>query len=163
MPTPPADVRQALAEAWVRCAHHEAGHALAARAAGLPVVRAVLGYQRRSRWFGPDEWSVTGRVDVDLAGATCEQIALIALAGPAAEAQWLHRVERWPLHTAWTWAYDRNPRDAREARETGVPLHRLTQQALDVAGDQWRRLARVAAELAQRQQLSGRRTHALAR
>src|SRR5262249_29452680 len=106
-PRPPAAVNPADAE-WAAAAWHEAGHAVAQAAQGLPLFDATIWWAKK--------WTITGRwykalgtvrpteeggywADVDDVDGSVKEI-IAALAGPEAEARYLARTHGMPLAEA---------------------------------------------------------------
>lgn len=96
--TPPDDVLFRLQPQWQVTSVHEAAHGVGQAAHGLPLYDVSICYQSTGsgRW-----WSVNGQARPSRGGsfhvrdddtASLDGVVVAALAGPEAEAQWLHRV-----------------------------------------------------------------------
>jgi hypothetical protein len=108
MRQPPQWAADALQTERERCAYHQAGHALAHVTQRLALDGVTVRSTSRQRILWR-EWSITGATSrsaepgpsVDERDArTWNLIAVAALAGPEAEAQWLSRTNGAPLDAA---------------------------------------------------------------
>ena len=164
---PNKDQRDFLADYVAAAAHHEAGHALVCVQLGAEVTGVSLAYHRREA--GPDEelLTVDGITHADVDGDP-DTAVICSVAGAVACAYRDYRADggnlarlveqRWQHHTSGSdvemlarYLPDSSLREA-EAFDRAERLIRAN----------WRDLACIARELAEQDELSGRRIHQLA-
>lgn len=149
-----------LADRRLIIAAHEAGHAVMATSLGVPLRSAEI--EDVHQWFAESyiRGVVRARDEIDYTDPdAADECALIALAGPEAEAYWRHLQENVDLELAREAAYGRDDGDLIAARRY---LHHGT-LALPTAQARAHRLViarrgawmRTAAALAHRRRLTG--------
>ncbi|GGM83997.1 hypothetical protein GCM10012275_63270 [Longimycelium tulufanense] len=163
----PREVVEELADWWADSAYHEGGHCVAAVQLGLTVTEVVMGYRRETKWFGPDHWGVSGRTGIRHGDKATDAVsAVIAAAGPVAEAVWQHRSQGLPLRRSIRTYLEQEKADLalldRHRRAAHLSRDRVVDQARDVVQRHWRRIEHIAAELIDHGRLTGRRVHRLA-
>lgn len=153
-PALPPELAHLAPEGYLeRLAYHEAGHAIAERSFGYPVVSASIegNYASGGRVIPrePPDAPPRDRIVVLLAGAEAEKRAWPALRFD--ETDKLHGLD---LPDARFWAafmHETLPADPRVAAE----LERLRPEAARIVARHWRWLERVAAELVRWRRLTG--------
>lgn len=163
---PPADVVDQLRPQWTLTSVHEAGHAVAQVVAGLPLydVRIFYRSSRFGRWWrvnGDTRMSRHGGMSLDHSDTpSFDGIVIAALAGPEAEARWLHQSTGCALRvTRARVAREHQDGDLKRVRRylrySSRSPAESDQIAASLVHDWWPAIVRVAAELSARHQISG--------
>lgn len=153
-------------------AAHEAGHAVVAALLGVPLEHAKI----HPRWFSD---AVDGVVEAEAQPFVLgtyedkfDRYAVIALAGPEAEAYWRHKTEDADLDAARAAAFDAathsheaDVNNARRCLRKGsghLSLGQARSQARRLVTHHWNAITRTAAALDKHSTLNGARLHKLA-
>jgi hypothetical protein len=144
-------------------AYHEAGHSLVLARTGLAVTKAVVQYKVR----GDKDWTAFAKTSFDDTPADDpDALILSVLAGPMAEACWWHQFEGVNLRKACKTSQRRNEGDAKALkgylRKGTLTERQAVELSLGMVTRGWAGVERIAAELLQRQELSGRQIRRLA-
>lgn len=153
-------------------AAHEAGHAMVAALLGVPLERAKISHRLFSQAVdgvvtAEDQLFVIGRYEDKF-----DHYAVIALAGPEAEAYWRHKTEDADLAEARAVAFEaaRNSSEAdvnnaRRCLRKGsgqLSLGQARSQARQLVMRHWTAITRTAEALDKHTTLNGSRLHTLA-
>lgn len=164
-PLPP-EYRAALADEWAAAAWHEAGHAVAQAAAGLPLHRSRIAYKGRRTWRA-EHWCVTARTDLTQAGGlfrkTTRDDLVAVMAGAEAEALWLYDNKGMTTADARRTARDAADDDNRQALRFAGGSKLAVIEAADEAALQVRLRRAAIAEVARLLQANGTVTGAQVR